>query len=233
MSVVGVLAAGSLEAFETCVNARCNALGNSLPRLAARRRMPRQAVALKKYRCGSSPVSKTSDNEHTSASLGNSEVLSVKNPVCVPIPEFAQSGEEGSEITRFVSFPFLSFDQITRRLIAGPDGKDTGDVLPNHPLGPILCSNRKVGKHEVATRVSQSCSETCDAEGLARGSSAEKIESCIWPVLELRHVAQVGHVGVVVCEHSAREGLNLTKTPSFPAEGLPGDGSRLDARADG
>lgn len=38
-----------------------------------------QAVALKKYRCGTSPVSKTSDNEHTAASLGHSEVLSVKH----------------------------------------------------------------------------------------------------------------------------------------------------------
>jgi hypothetical protein len=60
--------------------------------------MPLQAVALKKYRCGTAPVSKTSDNEHTAASLGHSEVLSVENPVGEPIPELAQHPEEGTKV---------------------------------------------------------------------------------------------------------------------------------------
>ena len=60
--------------------------------------MPRQAVALKKYRRGTSPVSKTSDNEHTAAALGHSKELSVKNSVGEPIPELPQHPEEGSKI---------------------------------------------------------------------------------------------------------------------------------------
>src|SRR5690606_39916886 len=73
---------------------------SDLPRFAARRRMPRQAVALKKNRCGAAPLSKVSDNEHTTASLGHSEVLSVKNSVREPIPEFCQhrSEEHTSEL---------------------------------------------------------------------------------------------------------------------------------------
>jgi hypothetical protein len=51
--------------------------------------MPLQAVALKKNRRGKSPISKVSDNEHTAASLCHSEVLSVKNSVGEPIPEFS------------------------------------------------------------------------------------------------------------------------------------------------
>jgi hypothetical protein len=51
--------------------------------------MPRQAVALKKNRCGSSPISKVSDNEHSAAALCHSKVLSVKNSVGEPIPEFS------------------------------------------------------------------------------------------------------------------------------------------------
>jgi hypothetical protein len=47
-----------------------------------------QAVALKKYRRGTGPVSKTSDNEDATAALGNSEVLSVKSPVGIAVPEF-------------------------------------------------------------------------------------------------------------------------------------------------
>jgi hypothetical protein len=60
--------------------------------------MPRQAVALKKYRCGTLPDSKMSDNEHTAASLGQSEVLSVQDSVGPPIPELCQPSEEGAKV---------------------------------------------------------------------------------------------------------------------------------------
>jgi len=137
----------------TAFSARAKGGGNSFPRFAARRRMPAQALALKKYRCGTSPVSKMSDNEHTPSSLRNcagkavhSDVLSVKNSVCEPIPEFCQHPEEGSKISSAV-----------RR-------QDAGHVLPNQPAGPIATSNRTVGKHEVATRIAQSFAESRDAE---------------------------------------------------------------------
>ena len=66
-------------------SARHQGARSSLLRLAAPRRMPRQAVALKKYRCGTSPVSKTSDNEHTAASLGHCEIPSVQHSVGEPL----------------------------------------------------------------------------------------------------------------------------------------------------
>jgi len=37
------------------------------------------------------------DNEHTTAALWNSGVLSVKNPVGEPIPEFCQPSEQGAK----------------------------------------------------------------------------------------------------------------------------------------
>jgi hypothetical protein len=76
--------------------------------------------------------------------LGHSEVLSVKNPVCEPIPQFAHPSKEAGK-----------FESSVR-------GKDARDVLPNQPLGPIFVSNGKIGKHEVATRVIQSLSESGD-----------------------------------------------------------------------
>jgi hypothetical protein len=106
--------------------------------------MPLQAVALKKYRCGRSPISKVSDNEHTAASLGHSEILSVKHPVCEPIPEDCQPSEEGTKVP------------------SSSGGQNAGDVLPDQPVGAISFSNGKIGKHEVATRVIQSFSESCD-----------------------------------------------------------------------
>jgi hypothetical protein len=60
--------------------------------------MPRQAVALKENRCGTSPVSKISDNEDATAPLWNSEKLSVQDSVGEPIPEFDQPSEEGTKV---------------------------------------------------------------------------------------------------------------------------------------
>jgi hypothetical protein len=106
--------------------------------------MPLQAVLLKKNRCGTVPVSKISDNEHTLASLGHSEILSVKHPVCEPIPALCQPSEEGAKVPSSIG------------------GQNAGDVLPDHPTGAISFSNGKKGKHEVATRVIQTFSESCD-----------------------------------------------------------------------
>lgn len=72
--------------------------GNVFLRRCARSSIPLQALALKKYRCGTPPASKTSDNEDAAAALGHSEVLSVKNSVGEPIPELPQPCEEGGKI---------------------------------------------------------------------------------------------------------------------------------------
>jgi hypothetical protein len=58
--------------------------------------MPRAAVGLKKYFCRSGRVSKTSDNDDATASLGNSEVLSVQHSVGEAIPAFAQPPQDGT-----------------------------------------------------------------------------------------------------------------------------------------
>jgi len=88
---------------DTAASARSNCTGRFFPRFSARRRIPLQAVALKKNRCGTLPVSKTSDNEHTTAALGHSKVLSVKNSVGEPIPEFPQPSKEGGKIVSSVT----------------------------------------------------------------------------------------------------------------------------------
>jgi hypothetical protein len=93
---------GSLKPSATCSNARRNVVGNSLPLRSARRRIPAQAFALKKYRRGRSPVSKISESEDATAALWYSGILSVKNPVGEPIPEFRQPSKEGAKIPSFV-----------------------------------------------------------------------------------------------------------------------------------
>ena len=55
--------------------------GSAFPRFAARRRIPAQALFDKKNLEGIDPgASSTDDNEHTTASLGHAEVLSVEDP---------------------------------------------------------------------------------------------------------------------------------------------------------
>jgi hypothetical protein len=76
--------------------------GSVLPRFTARRRIPAEAFALKKYRRGSSPVSMMSDNEHAAPALGHSEILSVKNSVGEPIPALPQRPEEGAKVAASV-----------------------------------------------------------------------------------------------------------------------------------
>jgi hypothetical protein len=79
-------------------NARSSEGGNAFPLFSARRRMPLQAVALKKNRCGTLPTSKMSDNEHAAAALWNSKELSVKHSVGEPIPEFDHAPENGTKV---------------------------------------------------------------------------------------------------------------------------------------
>lgn len=148
-------------------------------------------MALKKYRCGRSPISNTSDNEHAAAALWNSEVLSVKNSVCEPIPELAQHPEEGSKIA----------PSVTRQ--------DTGDVLPNQPFGAESASKRTEFQHEVATRIIQSRSESRNTEGLAGGSSDQKLDWVIVAFLYRGEIAVQWRVGVMVSEYGTGEWLYL------------------------
>jgi hypothetical protein len=66
--------------------------------LFARFKIPAAARALNEYFSGTSSITKMSDNEHTTASLGDSEVLSVKHSEREPIPKFSQRREDGAQI---------------------------------------------------------------------------------------------------------------------------------------
>jgi hypothetical protein len=119
--------------------------------LPARRIIPEHAFALKKYRCGTSPVTKMSDNEHTPSSLGDgpdkavhSDILRIENPVTPPIPELPQSSEEGTKIP----------SSVTRQ--------DAGHILPENPSGAILVSDCKEGEAEISPWVSKSFAKSRD-----------------------------------------------------------------------
>ena len=197
-----------------CSNACASEGGNCLPRFSARRRMPRQAVALRKYRCGTSPVSSTSDNEHASAALWNSEELSVQNSVGEPIPEFAQPPEDGAKRPSSVN------------------GQDTGDVLPHHPAGPCAISKPEKFQREVATISIQSRSESGDGEVLTGRSSDKKVNWPIFIAFDGREVPMQRDVRIVMRENGARCGFDLAVRSGFPAQRLPSHRAGADACAD-
>ncbi len=141
-----------------------------------------------------------SDNEHTTASLGYSEILSVKNSVGEPIPAFPKAGKEGSKVSG-----------LDTGIDAGRR-KDAGDVLPNHPAGAFEVKNFKKVEGQVTARVSQSFSKACDAEALAGRSPDKKVNWSILkflPLMDLRHIPKVWGLRVVVGQNRRGKGLDL------------------------
>jgi len=78
--------------------------GNNLPRFSARRRMPAHAFTERKY-FGATLGSNISTSEHTedpSATLGQTEVLSIKSSPSSRIPDSPKLSEDGKEVVTFV-----------------------------------------------------------------------------------------------------------------------------------
>jgi hypothetical protein len=172
--------------------------------------MPAQARGLKKYRCGTAPVSSTSDNEHATAALWNSEVLSVEHSVGPPIPEFCHPPKEGAKVPSSIG------------------RQDTGDVLPNQPGGAQSVSQAKIFEGQVPAGVGHSLAKSGDAERLAGRSSDKKVNCIVIPCIDFSEVAAQRHGGVMVMQHRAGEGFDFRKESRAPAQRLPRYGSGLN-----
>jgi hypothetical protein len=82
--------------------------------------MPAAAFADSQYRRGTGCISKTSDNEDSTPTLGHSEPSRVQNPVGPPIPDVGQTAENDTEIASAMG------------------AKESGNIFNNHPLWPQL-----------------------------------------------------------------------------------------------
>jgi hypothetical protein len=167
-------------------SARNKAAGNSRPRFSARRRIPRQAVGLKKYLGGTSPGSvSTSDNEHTAATLGDSEPLSVKNAVGGPIPQFCQRPENGSHV-----------GAVARR-------QKAGDVFEKNPAGSDTLNDSHGVEEQPASLASQSSTLASHTEVLAGESATDELASHSVRCVVGLHVVMPRRFGEVNREHFA------------------------------
>lgn len=151
-----------------------------------------------------------SDNEHATAALWNSEILSVQDSVGPPIPEFAQRPEEGAKVP-----------SSTRR-------QDSGDIFPDQPTGACRVSKSKKFECQVATRVSQSLSESGDGEGLTWCSSDKNVNCSGFDVfMDFREVSEIRRVREPMSQHGRRERVDLREPCRLPPERLPGHGCRF------
>ena len=137
-------------------SARFKGAGNGRSRLAALARIPAAALGLKENFGGTSDC-RTADNEHTAASLGHSEELSVKHPVGPPIPEFFQPSKDDGHICSAVR------------------GKKARDVLDENPTGSDLSDDAMELVPEARPLTSEASSATGHGEVLAREPSANKV----------------------------------------------------------
>lgn len=176
--------------------------------------MPAQAFALKKYRSGTVPVSKMSDNEDATASLGHSEELSVQDSPGATIPDVRQRPEDGSKIPSAV-----------RR-------QDAGDVFPDDPPRPQSRSKLAKLDGQLATRIIQAASFSGDGE---RGTWCASHENVDWAAagLDAREVAKILNERIAMRQQRRAERVDLREPRRPVTQRLPGDRRRLNAGTHG
>jgi len=129
-------------------------------RWPSRRSIPEAAFSVKKYSLDTivSRTTEMSNNENSSTSLGNSEVLSVQHSVGETIPAFRQFPEEGTKVP-----------SASRR-------QDTIDVFPDDPARALLLSDFEECERELPSRVVESEPLSSETEALAGRSADEDVD---------------------------------------------------------
>ena len=198
-----------------CSNASRSRGGRVRPRLTARRRIPAAAFWLKQNLNNSSRQgSRTSDNEHATASLWDSEVLSVKH---------APDGDTFRADTDAAVPPSVSGNkrpvpgessEYLGEVFASVAGESASDILPHHPRGPEFVSDSALLVEESASLSTQASTFSSHAEVLAGTSSHDEIgnrrpvgdESLTRDVL---YVVVNGNVGIMGTEDAPRLRVDL------------------------
>jgi hypothetical protein len=144
--------------------------------------MPAAAFALKKYFCGIGPVSKTCDNEHTRALLGESEILSIENPPSDPCPW------PGNHTC---TWPPSAVEWRTQGIVCAAKrsqetaegvvwhAKDAGNIFPDGPLKKSSCGECMgkpyICKGEVSARIGEAATRTGNRKCLAGRTANQNV----------------------------------------------------------
>ena len=173
-----------------------------------------------------------SDKEDSTASLGYSEMLSAKDAPSERVASFVLCNEKPTISpfsVRRLNWGIVaskSSHETAKGVSAGRE--NTGDLLPHNPLwlDGVDCSH--VFKGEVSPRVFKALAQSRNAEGLARGASANKSHtSIVFTPVYLGDVSQVGDFRVMMGKHRACEVVNLGESHRLPSKAMRGYTGRL------
>jgi hypothetical protein len=152
--------------------------GNLRPRLFALRRIPRAALALKKYFRGA-PVSKMSDNEDAAASLGHSEISSVQDAPGDPVPIASPSRDPGASPSprrncRYDAGKPAKDERKVAPAIGGEQAR-LRNVFDDNPPWSEFHNNSMKLEPEAGSLSSQARAASGNAEVLAGEAAADKV----------------------------------------------------------
>jgi len=191
--------------------------------LTARRRIPVAAFWLKQNRNNSSRQgSRTSDNEHATASLWDSEVLSVKHaPNCDTFRTDTDATGAPSVSGNKRSVSGESSEHLGE-VFSSVAGESASDIFPHHPCGSEVISNSALFVEESTSRSTQSFTFSSHAEVLAGASSHDEIgKRCSicdeLLTVDVLYVVVNGNVGVVLAEDTACLCVDLASEDDFVA----------------
>jgi hypothetical protein len=128
--------------------------------LVARRRIPAAAFEERKKRLGTAS-SKTSDKEHSTTSLGDSEESTVQHSPGHAIPEVGQRREYDGEISATVR------------------GKKSGDVLNDEPAGPNSVGDACELEEQRRALAGEARSPPRDRDVLTGEASADEVNTSV------------------------------------------------------
>ncbi|CAA7620523.1 conserved hypothetical protein [Magnetospirillum sp. SS-4] len=228
-------AAGGERRFAASASASIKRGGKTLFRFSARRMIPAHAFALKKYLDGIGPVSSTCDNEHTTAALGQAEILGVEHP-----PRDCPRGSKHSTSVRPFApwrddrtiFSGQSAQKASEGVVAG--GEDSGDVLPNNPSWVDGIGEFHEFERKVATGIVQRLAQPRHRECLAGRAAHQDVDfSPPCRTVDGGHVAQIGDGRIAVGQHGGRKRLDLGEEGRPPTQRFPSYRRRFDSAAHG
>ena len=156
--------------------------------------MPLHALALKKNLAWIGPVSRTPDNKHTAAPLGQAEVLSVENTPC----EFSLWSNDTTSVRppapwreQRAIFSSERSEKMSEGIVSG--GQDSADVFPEHKTRGKSMTQLHKFQSQLSARVIETAAQTGHGERLTRRSANKNIDVVPPPAAtDTAHITEIG-----------------------------------------
>jgi hypothetical protein len=213
----------------TSSSARTNCSGNDLFLFRARLKIPSQARALKKYLCGTS-VSSTCDNEHSTAALGDSEILAVQHspgdPVGIGSPAHKSRAFPSSiRNCRYTSGKSANND---RKVDAVIGAEKAGDVFHHDPARMKLSNDTMKFVPESGPFSIQTFTISGSADILTGESPANNV-NCL-KLFDIPHILMFYYIRPMIIEHVSALFIDLDLPRAGHASALEAEIKAADTR---